>query len=208
MVRRLATPTIAAAVPRRRRTTGATTAQPEIGRPRVGMVIPARQRKGPLQGCLAPSLTGLLTVELMGQRAIGRPSRPVAARAVRARGPLAALLPVPLYRREGLTLVLTEQGVRLAAHGRESHKRALTPFLELSGLNIADTVTLSASEGSYLFLICPALSRFTSASGRVRPPNCAACCRSASRPSTPGDASTPVWASPSYAGSSSWRVCL
>ena len=33
---------------------------------------------------------------------------------------LQALLELPLYRREGRALVLTEQGVRLAAHARET----------------------------------------------------------------------------------------
>ena len=82
---------------------------------------------------------------------------------------LASLLEVPLYRREGRSLVLTEQGVRLAAHARESHERALALVRELRGLTVADTVTLAAGEGSYLFLVGPALTRFTTEGGRLRP---------------------------------------
>lgn len=82
---------------------------------------------------------------------------------------LASLLEVPLYSREGRTLVLTEQGVRLAAHARESHERAQALLRELRGLPAADLVTLAAGEGSYLFLLGPALRQFMAEGGRVRP---------------------------------------
>ena len=40
---------------------------------------------------------------------------------------------------------------------------------ELRGFTVADTVTLAAGEGSYLFLVGAALSRFTAEGGRLRP---------------------------------------
>lgn len=68
----------------------------------------------------------------------------------------------------GRSLVLTEQGVRLDAHARESHERTQVLLRELSGLPTADPVILAAGEGAYLFLIGPALKQLTVEGGRVR----------------------------------------
>lgn len=82
---------------------------------------------------------------------------------------LQELLEVPLYGRAGRALVLTEQGVRLAAHARESAERAQAVLGELRGLSVDEEVGLAAGEGSYLFVIGEALRRFTAEGGRVRP---------------------------------------
>lgn len=82
---------------------------------------------------------------------------------------LQTLLELPLYRREGRALVLTEQGVRLAAHARETQERASAALRELRGLTADESVTLAAGEGSYLFLLGEVLQRFTAEGGRLRP---------------------------------------
>ncbi len=73
---------------------------------------------------------------------------------------LGDLLSLTLYRREGRALVLTEQGVRLAAFAREQLASAEGFVRSLHGLHDGEEVTLAAGEGSYLYLLGPVLSRF------------------------------------------------
>jgi DNA-binding transcriptional LysR family regulator len=65
-----------------------------------------------------------------------------------------------LYRREGRGLVLTPDGERVARFARELDDRWREFGAELSGAVHADVVRLAAGEGSYLFLLGPALSAF------------------------------------------------
>lgn len=81
---------------------------------------------------------------------------------------LGAQLEAPLYRRAGRALELTEQGAQLAAHGREARERERRFLRELRGQPAEELVTLAAGEGSYLFLLGPALRRFAEAAGRLR----------------------------------------
>jgi DNA-binding transcriptional LysR family regulator len=74
---------------------------------------------------------------------------------------LQSLLDVPLYRRAGRALELTPQGVKVAAHARECAARDAAFLGELRGQPATDTVSLAAGEGSYLYLLGPALRRFS-----------------------------------------------
>lgn len=65
-------------------------------------------------------------------------------------------LGVPLYRRVGRGLELTEDGVRLARFARETGTRTQTFLAELRGEAEAPVV-LAAGEGAYLYLLGPAL---------------------------------------------------
>ena len=73
---------------------------------------------------------------------------------------LQELLQAPLYQRVGRGLALTEVGVRVAAHAREVMARSRAFFAELRGQPAAEVVVLAAGEGSYLYLLGPALRRF------------------------------------------------
>lgn len=70
-----------------------------------------------------------------------------------------------LYRREGRGLVLTPDGERVARFARELDQQWREFNSELSGTVHPDVVRLSAGEGSYLFLLGPALSAFRRESG-------------------------------------------
>lgn len=65
-----------------------------------------------------------------------------------------------LYEREGRRIRLTEAGSRVAAFAREELARAQDLLGELRGEARREDVTLAAGEGSYLYLLGPALRRF------------------------------------------------
>jgi DNA-binding transcriptional LysR family regulator len=73
---------------------------------------------------------------------------------------LAEALGVTLYRREGQRLVLTADGRRVAAFGREvvDRTRELADALARGGRS--DPVVLAAGEGAYLYLIGEGVRRF------------------------------------------------
>lgn len=68
-----------------------------------------------------------------------------------------------LYEREGRQIRLTDAGVRVAAFAREELARAQVFLDDLRGEARREAVTLAAGEGSYLYLLGPALRRFTAA---------------------------------------------
>ncbi|MFO0594335.1 MAG: LysR family transcriptional regulator [Myxococcaceae bacterium] len=73
---------------------------------------------------------------------------------------LGARLGRSLYRREGRALVLTADGERVARFARELEDRWREFSGELSGVVEPEVVRLAAGEGSYLFVLGPALSTF------------------------------------------------
>ncbi|HLY73436.1 MAG TPA: LysR family transcriptional regulator [Planctomycetota bacterium] len=73
---------------------------------------------------------------------------------------LAENLRVPLYRRQGRRLELTEQGKRVAAFGRDMQDRSLSFVQELTAGTVDAPVILAAGEGAYLYLLGPALKQF------------------------------------------------
>lgn len=82
---------------------------------------------------------------------------------------LADVLGVPLYRRTGRRLELTEAGRRTAAFGREMDERSASFQRELAAGADDAPVVLAAGEGAYLHLLGPALRRFArGAPGRLR----------------------------------------
>ncbi|WP_394843551.1 LysR family transcriptional regulator [Pendulispora brunnea] len=66
----------------------------------------------------------------------------------------------PLYRRNGKALVLTPEGKRLAAHGREVQERGRSVLEELRGQSSSGPVVLAAGQGAFLYLLGPAIRRF------------------------------------------------
>ena len=66
----------------------------------------------------------------------------------------------PLYRREGRGLVLTPEGQRLAAFGREVAERGRAVLEELRGAPRSGPVVLAAGQGAFLYLLGPAIRRF------------------------------------------------
>src|ERR1051326_5711131 len=74
---------------------------------------------------------------------------------------LADALRVPLYRKIGRRLELTEQGKKVAAFGREMRDRS-DGFVQALVSGEADQpVVLAAGEGAFLYLLGPALRRFS-----------------------------------------------
>lgn len=69
-------------------------------------------------------------------------------------------LGVPLYERAGSELRLTRQGVAVAAYAREALARGEAFAAELRGEVSRETVVLAAGEGSFLYLLGPALGAF------------------------------------------------
>jgi DNA-binding transcriptional LysR family regulator len=67
----------------------------------------------------------------------------------------------PLYLRRGRTLVLTPEGRRLAAFGREARSREADLLDELRGADPRSGVVLAAGRGAFLHLLGPAIRRFT-----------------------------------------------
>lgn len=76
---------------------------------------------------------------------------------------LAAEVGAALYEREGRLLRLTDAGARVAAFAREELARSQALLAELRGDARREVVTLAAGEGSYLYLLGPALRAFTRA---------------------------------------------
>ncbi|MBS2014175.1 MAG: LysR family transcriptional regulator [Deltaproteobacteria bacterium] len=74
-------------------------------------------------------------------------------------------LGAPLYEREGRALTLTEAGTRTLAFSREARTRFADFLTELRNEAPRRTVTLAAGEGSYLYLLGPALAAFAKAHG-------------------------------------------
>jgi DNA-binding transcriptional LysR family regulator len=66
----------------------------------------------------------------------------------------------PLYRREGRALVLTPEGLRLAAFGREVAERGRAVLEELRGQPPSGPVVLASGQGAFLYLLGPAIRRF------------------------------------------------
>lgn len=73
---------------------------------------------------------------------------------------LAELLGMPLYRKEGRELVLTEAGEAVRTFARDQLARSARFVAELRGL-AHGPVVLAAGEGSLLYLLGPAIAAFT-----------------------------------------------
>jgi len=65
-----------------------------------------------------------------------------------------------LYQRKGRSLVLTPAGTKLLAFARELEGRFRAFAAELDGKTARRRVTLAAGEGSYLYLLGPAIAAF------------------------------------------------
>lgn len=65
-----------------------------------------------------------------------------------------------LYRRDGRALVLTAEGRRLAAFGREVQARGSDVLAELRGEDSRGPVILASGQGAFLYLLGPAIKRF------------------------------------------------
>jgi LysR family transcriptional regulator, low CO2-responsive transcriptional regulator len=66
----------------------------------------------------------------------------------------------PLYRREGRMLVLTPEGKRLAAYGREVQTRGREVLEEIRDNTTPGPVVLASGQGAFLYLLGPAIRRF------------------------------------------------
>jgi DNA-binding transcriptional LysR family regulator len=66
----------------------------------------------------------------------------------------------PLYRREGRLLVLSPEGRRLAAFGREVQARGSDVLAELRGKDTSGPVILASGQGAFLDILGPAIKRF------------------------------------------------
>jgi DNA-binding transcriptional LysR family regulator len=78
---------------------------------------------------------------------------------------LSEALGVTLYRREGQKLVLTADGRRVAAFGREVRERTRELADELASGARGDPVVLVAGEGAYLYLLGEGLRAFLAHGG-------------------------------------------
>jgi DNA-binding transcriptional LysR family regulator len=65
-----------------------------------------------------------------------------------------------LYRRDKRALVLTPEGRRLAAFGREVQARGGDILAELRGEDTRGPVILASGQGAFLYLLGPAIKRF------------------------------------------------
>ncbi|MCA9621606.1 MAG: LysR family transcriptional regulator [Myxococcales bacterium] len=65
-----------------------------------------------------------------------------------------------LYRRHGRALVLTAEGRRLAAFGREVQARGRDVLAELRGEDHRGPVVLASGQGAFLYLLGPVIKRF------------------------------------------------
>lgn len=74
----------------------------------------------------------------------------------------------PLYARRGRALVLTRDGERLAAFGRDTLTRGGALLAELRGERDDVPIVLAAGRGAYLYLLAPALRRFQRGPGRLQ----------------------------------------
>ena len=68
---------------------------------------------------------------------------------------------VPLYTKVGRNLLLTEAGTRLAGFAREMPDRLATMYSDVRSDGDEPTVSLSAGQGAYLYLLGPAIRKFT-----------------------------------------------
>jgi DNA-binding transcriptional LysR family regulator len=66
----------------------------------------------------------------------------------------------PLYTKVGRELVLTAEGERLAAYGREIRDRGERVLGELRGERVAGPTILAAGQGALMYLLGPAIRRF------------------------------------------------
>lgn len=73
---------------------------------------------------------------------------------------LAEAIGRPLYRREGRSLSLTPEGMRLAAYGREARDQGKAILEELNGKEPTGPVTLASGQGAFIHLLGPAIRRF------------------------------------------------
>ena len=80
---------------------------------------------------------------------------------------LAVHLGLTLYERSGRDLVLTADGTRVLAFARDVELRFRDFASELEGTPAPRTVTLAAGEGSYLYLLGPAIKAFAKESSAV-----------------------------------------
>lgn len=78
---------------------------------------------------------------------------------------LSEALGVTLYRRKGQRLVLTAEGKRVLAFGREVKLRTRELAEELSSARPAEPVVLCAGEGAYLYLLGEGIRRFVAQGG-------------------------------------------
>lgn len=67
---------------------------------------------------------------------------------------------VPLYRRDGRAMVLTAEGRRLAAFGREVRACGSDVLAELRGDTNRSPLILASGQGAFLYLLGPAIRRF------------------------------------------------
>jgi DNA-binding transcriptional LysR family regulator len=67
---------------------------------------------------------------------------------------------LPLYRRVGRRIELTQAGTELARFGRETADRAATFLDELRGAKATRPAVLAAGEGAFLYLLGPAIRDF------------------------------------------------
>jgi DNA-binding transcriptional LysR family regulator len=67
----------------------------------------------------------------------------------------------PLYRRDGRTLSLTPEGRHVAAFGREVQERGTSLLEELRGEALSGPVVLASGEGAFLYLLGPAIGKFS-----------------------------------------------
>jgi DNA-binding transcriptional LysR family regulator len=65
-----------------------------------------------------------------------------------------------LYRRDGRALVLTAEGQRLAAFGREVRARGTDVLAKLRGDDTSGPVILASGQGAFLYLLGAAIRRF------------------------------------------------
>jgi DNA-binding transcriptional LysR family regulator len=66
----------------------------------------------------------------------------------------------PLYRRSGKVLLLTPEGKRLAAFGRDVQERGRAVLEQLQGQALSGPVVLASGQGAFLYLLGPAIQRF------------------------------------------------
>src|SRR4051812_50003852 len=78
---------------------------------------------------------------------------------------LGEALGVPLYRRKGRQLVLTEEGRRAAAFGRDLGERTRDLVNELRTGGQGQPVVLCAGEGAYLYLLGEGIRKFVGRAG-------------------------------------------
>ena len=111
----------------------------------------------------------------------------------------------PLYEKEGRTLKLTPTGVKLAAFARDMLTRAGRLTGELQG-GTAESVTIAAGEGAYLYLLGPALSRFAASERALL----RVLTRGGHRRARPSSRARRIWPSASSTSSprGSWRGSL